>query len=79
MKRWLYDLIYRFVPTDWIFRPSSEIKKYVDQAWPRDVLGAWWRDKELGVQQGRLHFAEYLMVIREGRLRRFGTRARATH
>jgi cyclopropane fatty-acyl-phospholipid synthase-like methyltransferase len=32
MKKWLYDLIYRFVPVDWIFGPSSEIEKYVDMA-----------------------------------------------
>lgn len=30
MKKWLYELIYRFVPVDWIFGPSSEIEKYVD-------------------------------------------------
>lgn len=30
MKKRLYDLIYRFVPVDWIFGPSSEIENYVD-------------------------------------------------
>ena len=30
MKKWLYDLIYRFVPVDWIFGSSSEIENYVD-------------------------------------------------
>lgn len=30
MKKWLYDFIYRFVPVDWIFGPSSEIEKYVE-------------------------------------------------
>lgn len=30
MKRWLYELVYRFVPVDLIFGPSSEIKNYVD-------------------------------------------------
>jgi cyclopropane fatty-acyl-phospholipid synthase-like methyltransferase len=32
MKKWLYDLIYRFVPVDLIFGPSSEIENYVDLA-----------------------------------------------
>lgn len=30
MKKWLYELIYRFAPVDLIFGPSAEIKKYVD-------------------------------------------------
>lgn len=32
MKKWLYELIYHFVPVDWIFGPSSEIEEYVDLA-----------------------------------------------
>ena len=32
MKKWLYELIYRFVPVDWIFGPSSEIENFVDLA-----------------------------------------------
>ncbi len=32
MKRWLYDLIYRLVPVDWIFGPASDIENYVDLA-----------------------------------------------
>ena len=32
MKKWLYELIYRFVPVGWIFGPSSEIENYVDLA-----------------------------------------------
>jgi SAM-dependent methyltransferase len=32
MKRWLYELIYRFVPVDWIFGPSSQLEKFVDLA-----------------------------------------------
>jgi len=32
MKQWLYELIYRFVPVDWIFGSSSKIENYVDIA-----------------------------------------------
>jgi SAM-dependent methyltransferase len=29
VKKWLYELIYRFVPVDWIFGSSSKIEKIV--------------------------------------------------
>ena len=32
MRRWLYDLIYRLVPADWIFGTSSDIENYVGLA-----------------------------------------------
>ena len=32
MRRLLYDLIYRFVPVDWVFGPTSQIEQYVDLA-----------------------------------------------
>lgn len=32
MKKWLYELIYRFVPVDWIFGSSTQIENYVDLA-----------------------------------------------
>lgn len=32
MKKWLYELIYRFVPVDWIFGSSSEIERFVELA-----------------------------------------------
>jgi len=32
MKKWLYELIYRFVPVDWIFGSSSKIENFVDLA-----------------------------------------------
>ena len=32
MKKWLYDLIYRFVPVDWIFGSSKKIESFVDLA-----------------------------------------------
>lgn len=32
MKKWLYELIYRFVPVDWIFGPSTQIENFVDLA-----------------------------------------------
>jgi len=30
MKKWLYELIYRLVPVDWIFGPSSQLEHFVD-------------------------------------------------
>lgn len=30
MKKWLYELIYRFVPTDWIFGSTSKIEKLAE-------------------------------------------------
>jgi cyclopropane fatty-acyl-phospholipid synthase-like methyltransferase len=30
MKKWLYDLIYRFVPVDLIFGPTSKIENFVE-------------------------------------------------
>ena len=27
MKKWFYELIYRFVPVDWIFGSSSKIEE----------------------------------------------------
>ena len=32
MRRLLYDLIYRFVPVDWVFGPSSQLENFVDLA-----------------------------------------------
>ena len=29
MKKWLYEVIYRLVPVDWIFGPSSQIEHFV--------------------------------------------------
>lgn len=30
MKKWLYELIYRLVPVDWIFGPTSQIEHFID-------------------------------------------------
>jgi SAM-dependent methyltransferase len=30
MKKWLYEIMYRFVPVDWIFGSTSEIERLVD-------------------------------------------------
>ena len=30
MKKWLYDLIYRLIPVDWIFGSTSKIEGFVD-------------------------------------------------
>jgi hypothetical protein len=32
LKRWLYDLMYRFVPVEWVFGPSSQLENFVDLA-----------------------------------------------
>ena len=32
MKKWFYELIYRFVPVDWIFGSSSKIEEIVGLA-----------------------------------------------
>lgn len=32
MRRLLYDLIYRFVPVDWVFGPASQLENFVDLA-----------------------------------------------
>jgi SAM-dependent methyltransferase len=32
MKKWVYELIYRFVPVDWIFGSSSKIEEIVRRA-----------------------------------------------
>lgn len=30
MKKWLYELIYRFIPVDWIFGSSSKMERFVE-------------------------------------------------
>ena len=32
MRKWLYELIYRFVPVDWIFGSTSKIESFVESA-----------------------------------------------
>jgi SAM-dependent methyltransferase len=32
MRIWIYELIYRIVPVDWIFGPSSQLENFVDLA-----------------------------------------------
>ena len=32
MKKWLYEIIYRFVPTEWIFGSTSKIESFVEAA-----------------------------------------------
>jgi SAM-dependent methyltransferase len=32
MKKWFYELIYRFVPVDWIFGSTSKIERFVELA-----------------------------------------------
>ena len=58
MKKWLYELIYRLVPVDWIFGPSSQIEHFVNLVINDKILSGSAITLGCGVGRETIYLAE---------------------